>query len=189
MASVRRRGDLTRITLDREEAGLLVSLVGQVSTMLEADQPPATPSDSTLEQLVAGLDASTELPQDPILQRLLPDGYRDDPEAAEEFRRLTNSDLRATKLAALHQISDDLADAQAEEVGKKVQVELEDAASEAWLHGINDVRLALGTHLDIRDEGDAELRANAVTDDARASYAIYDWLTWLQESIVRQLLG
>lgn len=190
MASVRRRGDLTRVTLDREEAVLLVSLVTQVARMLEVGQPDveADPNATTFEQLVAGLDATAETPEDPILKRLLPDGYNDDPESAEEFRRLTDSELRATKATALHRVRDDVAAAEAKDGGKKVQVDIDEAAAEAWLHGVNDVRLALGTHLDIREEGDAEERANAVTEDVRASYAIYDWLTWLQESIVRQLI-
>ena len=32
-----------------------------------------------------------------MLARLLPDGYRDDPEAAGEFRRYTESALRSAK--------------------------------------------------------------------------------------------
>jgi hypothetical protein len=159
--------------------------------MLEVGQPDndTDPNATTFEQMVAGLDATAETPDDPILLRLLPDGYNDDPEAAEEFRRLTDAELRATKVTALQRVRDDVTAAEAKEGGKKVQVGLDEAAAEAWLHGVNDVRLALGTHLDIRDEGDAEQRANATTDDMRASYAIYDWLTWMQESIVRFLIG
>jgi hypothetical protein len=185
MTSVRRKGEHIRVSLDREEAVLLVSLVSQVTSMLEvADQEPEA-GGSTFEQMVAGLDLlDAEQPDNPILLRLLPDGYRDDPEAAGEFRRLTDSDLRATKGRALHRLIDDVA--AAEDTGKKLRIDLDDEAAESWLHAINDVRLALGTHLDIQEEGAEEQRAGA--DEAtQATYAIYDWLTWMQEAIVRPL--
>jgi len=53
-------------------------------------------------QLVDMLDAATTDPQsaltDPAFQRLLPDAYRDDAEAAAEFRRFTSDDLLAAKV-------------------------------------------------------------------------------------------
>ena len=52
-----------------------------------------------------------ETPRDPALLRLLPDGYRNDDDAAGEFRRLTESGLRATKRAALQRLVDDLTSA------------------------------------------------------------------------------
>ena len=39
----------------------------------------------------------TMAPEDPVLARLLPDGYRDDPEAAGEFRKYTEPSLRSAK--------------------------------------------------------------------------------------------
>ncbi len=38
------------------------------------------------------------IPEDPVLARLLPDAYRDDPEAAGEFRRYTEPALRSVWL-------------------------------------------------------------------------------------------
>jgi Domain of unknown function (DUF2017) len=194
MTSVRRRGEHIRVSLDREEAVLLVSLVSQVTSMLNVEANPVeeqTPESegSTFEQMVAGLDlGGAEQPDNPILLRLLPDGYRDDPEAAEEFRRLTDSELRTTKGRALHRLIDDVAAAEGEDSGKKLKIDLDDEAAESWLHAINDVRLALGTHLDIQEEGAEEQRADA-NEATQATYAIYDWLTWLQEAIVRPLIN
>jgi hypothetical protein len=189
MTSVRRRGEHIRVSLDREEAVLLVSLVSQVTSILEVQDQEPEAGGSMFEQMVAGLELQdAEQPDNPILLRLLPDGYRDDPEAAGEFRRLTDSDLRASKGRALHRLIDDVAAAEAEESGKKLKIDLDDEAAESWLHAINDVRLALGTHLDIQEEGAEEQRADA--DEAtQATYAIYDWLTWLQEAIVRPLIN
>lgn len=193
MASVRPRGELIRISLGREEAALLVSLASQVAALLRGEdaQGPDTQGgdESSFEQLVAGLDAGPPPPQGPILERLLPAGYRDDPEAAEEFRRLTDGELRATKGRALQRMLDDVATAGGLASGKTLKIDLEADAAESWLHAINDVRLALGTHLDIREEVQSEQRANALDEQERDSYAIYDWLTWLQESIVRPMLG
>ncbi len=38
-----------------------------------------------------------DAPADPVLARLLPDAYQEDPEAASEFRKYTESSLREAK--------------------------------------------------------------------------------------------
>ena len=55
-----------------------------------------------IEELAAAIGATgpTSPPEDPVLARLLPDAYRDDPEAAGEFRRYTEQGLRSGKVAA-----------------------------------------------------------------------------------------
>src|SRR5215831_4992308 len=54
------------------------------------------------EDLAAMIGATgpSSPPADPVLARLLPDAYRDDPEAAGEFRRYTEQGLRSGKVAA-----------------------------------------------------------------------------------------
>jgi hypothetical protein len=133
--------------------------------------------------LVAELDAPTQSPDGPILERLLPDAYRDDPAAAGEFRRLTDGDLRATKRAALQHILDDLGQAGGSD--RDLKLSLDDAAATAWLHGLTDVRLALGVQLDITDDTLAERDAGAPVTPRDAELAVYDWLTWLQDALVR----
>jgi hypothetical protein len=110
----RTRGGGARAWIAASEASLLRSLVGQVMTLIgpEGSEPPRGPSAlagwediDALEALLAqpGGPASGEdpeepqAPDDPVLARLLPDGYRDDPEAAGEFRRYTESGLRSAK--------------------------------------------------------------------------------------------
>lgn len=174
MASVRRRGGIVRVTLDDEEAALLASLAGEVVALL--DPPDATSSDA-LEELVGISDRPVPLPEDPALRRLLPDAYRDDAAAAAEFRRLTDIELRTGKTAALRRIATDVA--------QPPVVALDDEGVERWLHGLNDIRLAFGTRLEVGEDIDAERASRSPEDPHYAALAVYDWLTWLQESLVR----
>lgn len=193
MGSVRRRGEVIRLTLDRDEAGLLVSLMSQVRGLLAVpaagESVPGGEEPESFEDLVAGFDLPAHLPEGPILERLLPDAYRDDPDAAQEFRRLTDTELRTTKGQALQRVLDDLAIAGGLNQPRSIKVDLDEDAAQPWLHALNDVRLALGTHLGIRDEGDAARVARTPENPLLAEYAIYDWLSWFQESIVRELTG
>ena len=102
------RGGGARAWLAAAEASLLRSLVGQIMSLVEpedpADEPAEGPADdrdaelAALEAMVHGPGAD-KIPEDPVLARLLPDGYRDDPEAAGEFRRYTEPALRSAKHA------------------------------------------------------------------------------------------
>jgi hypothetical protein len=119
-------------------------------------------------------------PDDPVLARLLPDAYRDDTEAAGEFRRFTEQELRSGKLAAAQTVLDTLP-----EDGGRIELTEEDA--QVWLRALNDVRLALGVRLDITEDT-AQRSHDLDPADPRAAYLwIYDWLTYLQETLVRAL--
>ena len=119
-------------------------------------------------------------PDDPVLARLLPDAYRDDTEAAGEFRRFTEQELRSGKLAAAQTVLDTLP-----EEGGRVELTEEDA--QVWLRALNDVRLALGVRLDITEDT-AQRTQDLDPADPRSAYLwVYDWLTYLQETLVRAL--
>ena len=124
-----------------------------------------------------------EPPDDPALARLLPDGYRDDPQAAAELRRLTEASLRAAKIGQARRLLDDLP-------AGGGAVSLDEEAANAWLGALNDVRLALGTRLEITEDTDIEavVRADPNGEDAYR-FAIYDWLTFLQDTLVLALSG
>jgi hypothetical protein len=128
----------------------------------------------------AGLD-EPELPDDPVLARLLPDGYRDDPDAAREFRKFTESSLRSAKVRAAKRLLATLPPN-----GGKIRLSSADA--EAWLRSLNDVRLALGVRLGVTEELDG-LDEDAAVDDPRFAYIlfIYHWLAELQDSLVTAL--
>jgi hypothetical protein len=58
---------------------------------------------------------------------------------------------------------------------------LTDEQAQAWLFALNDVRLALGTVLDVTEDMPDELPP----DDPRAPHlGVYHWLTWVQDSLI-----
>ena len=122
-----RHGDIYRATFGEAEAGVLHQVFGEVATLLSDGSERA----------------------DPVLERFFPDVYTDDPEQSAEFRRYTESDLRAAKLdqvgAILAELPVDGGD-----------VTLSEEQSEAWLRALTDARIALGLRLDIRDDTDLE---------------------------------
>ena len=186
MGSVRRKGQLVRVTLELDEVALLRNLVAQVLALLDPGEPAA--GADPLEQFVGLSSAAVDAPTDPALQRLLPDAYSGDDAAAGEFRRLTDSDLRTTKRLALQQILDSLDVAEPTRSGA-VRVGLEEAAATSWLPALTDVRLALASRLGI-DEGVDEERL--IVEPGTARYdeiALYDWLSWLQDALVRAVTG
>jgi len=127
-----------------------------------------------------GLSENSELPDDPVLARLLPDAYRDDPEASGEFRRYTERGLRSGKAAAARTVLETLPRG-----GGRVR--LSGPQAQAWLRALNDVRLALGVRLEVTDDFDQHV-ADIRPDDPRSAYAgVYQWLAFLQETLVHAL--
>lgn len=111
---------------------------------------------------------------DPAMARLYPPAYEDDPIRNLEFERIVGDDLtsqRLTSIAAMEGSID--ADRLTEE-----QVL-------SWLGVLNDLRLVLGTRLEITEETTHE---DFAADDPRAqSFALYAYLTWLVDAIVSSL--
>jgi hypothetical protein len=192
MAGFRRtpRGVSARFT--PAQAGIVRNLVGQVADLVggpgAAEAPPASgpgapETDGDLPPEFAAIlasDVPAAPPEDPVLARLLPDAYGDDPEAAGEFRRYTEQDLRSGKVAAARTVLATLPSA-----GGRVRLSAGDA--EAWLRSLNDVRLALGVVLGINEDYEREFGGLAPEDPREAYLHVYDFLTYLQETLVRAL--
>lgn len=188
MSQIDRTGDGIRVRLENEESALVRTLMEQLVELLGEPAEPAEPGEpGGAEQEPAGLaELNAQLgiadrgkPADPVLERLFPDGYQDDSDAAGEFRRYTEIGLRDGKREAAAVVLATLGSAASE------GVVLDREQAQAWLRALNDVRLALGTRLDITEEW-YEQAAQLSWDDPRyAMYAAYDWLTMLQESMVR----
>ena len=166
------RGGGARAWLAASEASLLRNLVGQVMTLIapEGPEPPPSPP---------GGDAPAA-PQDPVLARLLPDGYRDDPEAASEFRRFTEPALRSAKQQVAQQMLETLPAA-----GGRIALTQEQAM--AWLKALNDVRLALGIRLGVTEDFEEQWGRLAQDDPQWAAFEVYAWLGAVQESLVQAL--
>jgi hypothetical protein len=141
-----------------------------------------------------GLGDDPSRPTDPVVLRLFPDGYRNDDEAADEFRRFTERSMRelkadsaATVLASLEAVG--VTDSAKEDVSKreKIRLRLNPAAAQAWLRTLTDLRLALGTRLGV-EEGDEEHWDSLADGDTRRHiHDVYEWLGWVQETLVRAL--
>jgi hypothetical protein len=168
------------------QATIVRSLVSQIIELVsDEDEPeragtqPDRGDQSGQDDLAAqlGLSDNAELPVDPILARLLPDAYADDPDAAAEFRRYTEISLRSGKVAAAQTVLDTLP-----ESGGKVRLKTEDA--QAWLRALNDVRLSLGVVLGVTDDFDDQMEDLSAEDPRAAYVGVYQWLGYLQESLV-----
>ena len=177
------RGGGVRASLAGAEASLLRSLVGQVMALVEPeDREPGLGDDdelAALEAMVHGPGAE-EPPEDPVLARLLPDGYRDDPDAAGEFRKYTEPGLRSAKYAAAQEMLDTLPDE-----GGRIQLTQDQALS--WLKALNDVRLALGVRLGVTEEFEQQWAKLKPDDPQWTAFEVYAWLGAVQESLVQAL--
>jgi uncharacterized protein DUF2017 len=184
----RRRGGVVA-TFSGFEADLLRSLASQLVELLRNER--ATPhEEDPLEQMLDFSGPTTE-PDDPVLARLFPTAYQHDEEAAAEFRRFTEGTLRDNKASAAVLVIETLEEAglpdQLGEEDITVDVELDHDAALTWMKSLTDVRLALGTRLGV-EQDDEELWLALPDDDPRAHvYDIYQWVGYLQETLVEAL--
>jgi hypothetical protein len=112
-------------------------------------------------------------PDDPALRRLFPPAHAD-PESEEQYRELVRDQLVAGRARAVDVVRSTLSE--------KV---LSEEEADAWLRGLNDLRLVLGTRLDITEETDFELELES--RGRGRELAVYAYLTWLQEQFVEAL--
>ncbi len=173
------RGGRARLvaTLDRQEAAVLRGLVGEVLRMLEtrtAEHP-----DDELATLTGLTTGPSTRPEDPVLARLLPDFASDDTSLAGVLRELHEPELIAAKTDAANIVLATLPAAGG-------RVELSPVEADAWLAALNDVRLALGTALDVSEDMPDELPP----DDPRAGHlGVYHWLTYVQDGLVQSRMA
>jgi hypothetical protein len=185
-----RRSGLVIANFTGFEADLLRSLASQLVELLRNEE--AVPSEA-MDPFEAMMDFSgpTSEPEDPVLARLFPSAYTEDEEAASEFRRFTEGTLRDGKATAAAAIIDDLEEAglpaELEEDGLHVDVELDDPTAVTWMRSFTDIRLALATRLGV-EEDDQDYWRQLPDDDPRAqAHDIYEWVGYLQETLVEAL--
>lgn len=192
--------------LDDEERLVVARIVADVAGLLGAEpfgldteDHPATASDidDPFEHL-RGLEESIKEPSDPAILRLLPNAAPADREAADEFRRLTDGELRATKTRRLRRMWEQLSLDGAQEWVVQADAALATAAA------LTDVRLVLASRLGLATDEDAtrlheeiDLATHALETDDDATLPIdhervwlgmlYQALSWLQETLVECL--
>lgn len=163
-------GKLT-LKLDAAEQGVLLQLFEQMGGLLEVADNDA---DSDPLASLLNMSGSTQISDDPALARLFPDGYSNDAHASADFRRFTEQDLRAHKVAALATVCKTLSDWK----GKSTITEQQ---AQDWLKAINDLRLVLGTRLEITDESETDFEAD------EPGIHLYNYLTYLQGTLIDAL--
>jgi len=186
-----RDGGVT-VRLSGGEATLLRTLVVPVMELLNdparpsAPSEPAAPDDSAdiladLEKQFSSPDEpDPELPADPVVARLLPDAYQDDPEKAGEFRKYTESSLREAKKYFAQTLLETLPPE-----GGKVRLTGDQARD--WLRALNDIRLMFGVRLEVTEEFEEQLAALDPQDPRLPAFEVYGWLGAVQDSLVHAL--
>ncbi len=191
----RRRGGLLA-TFEPGEAHVIASLTSQVVELLR-DRNGESASDPDPLAGELGLSGGpSQPPDDPVLRRLLPDAYRDDSGEAAEFRRFTERSLTSAKVANAETVLATLKDAGLDETSfdeqdaeeqEPLEVELDAEAVQAWLRTLTDVRLSLAVRLGIESDEDAMLLHQSDDEAVHAMAELYDWLGYVQETLVTAL--
>ena len=117
-------------------------------------------------------DLLAETTDDPSLRRLFPTAYHDDPERDREYQQLVRDELLERRLAALDTLETTLA-----------ATEVDEDELSAWLRALNDLRLVLGTRLDVTEDH-PELDPE---DPDAPAHAVYDYLAFLLSEAVDAL--
>jgi len=164
MSLFQRHGEHCVAVFPPEEAGVLRQVAAEVIGLLTDD------FDRT----------------DPVVDRLFPDLYREDPAAAAELREFTEGELKTAKIDQAGAILAVLPT----NGGTMVQLDAEEA--EAWLRALNDGRLALGVRLELTDDSDLvdEIDDAVMADPTSVrvrQLTMYHYLTMLQESLLGAL--
>jgi hypothetical protein len=164
-------GGKITLKLDDAEQGVLFQLFEQMAELLN-DSESESSADPLAKML--NMSGSTQISDDPALARLFPDGYTDDEHASADFRRFTEQDLRATKIAALATVRENLNDWTGKSTVSAQQ-------AQDWLKALNDLRLVLGTRLEITDEVETDFEAD------EPGIHLYNYLTYLQGTLIDSL--
>ncbi|MFJ3541888.1 DUF2017 domain-containing protein [Streptomyces rubiginosohelvolus] len=196
------------VALDEVEISILRSLAVQLLELIGPGDQPADGEDPLAALFAEG---PSKPPADPALARLFPDAYGGPggPEGSEgavgagkpeeeqelrersaEFRRFTEMDLRTGKrddALAVVRTLDALSPAQ--DGGAVLTLTGDECLS--WLRSLNDLRLTIGTRLEVSDEDQGEegsLYRLPDSDPRKPMVMAYLWLGALQESLVETLM-
>ena len=194
--------------LDGEEKSIIAQVAQETADLIRGDLGidaggdalrRAAESEDPLRRLeaeFAGREART--PSDSAVRRLFP-AASEDPDLAAEYRRLGQRDLAEGKIADLRHVMSIL-DATGGEHGEVV---LDEDEALSMLRALNDVRIVLADRLGLQRDGDFDTvrmlqqigeqveGAESLGDDEHVGsdivIAVYELLSWLQESLLRAL--
>ena len=192
MHRFKKRGGVISTDLTADEVQLLETLTGELIGLVddgrsgEQESTRSTADDDPFAAWAAEMadNDPVQPPTDPVLQRLLPDAYPQDPKASAEFRRFTDRNLRQKKITDAEVVLAHLAATQ----GGAEHLRIPADEVGAWLRTLTSLRLAVAGRLGITDNQAAEELAQMPDDDPRAFLAsVYDWLGFAQETLVTVL--
>jgi len=152
----RERDGSFTVRLSEPEQLLLKSLLAQLRTLLK-------------------LEGGGEITEDSGVRRLFPTAYpgRDDLEA--EYQGMVHDDLLGQRLAAIDGVEETI-----------VLPSVDEEQLGIWMRTFNDLRLVLGTRLDVSEDDTGPIDPD---DPDAAAQAAYEYLGWLLENIVQALTG
>jgi hypothetical protein len=153
MADIRPSGADLLVSLEANEADVLRALLDELRDVIEEAE---------------GVDRS-------VMERLFPKAYADEADAAA-FAELVGDELRSQKRAAIETMRAQLG------AQGPTEVTVTSSDKDTWLPVINDLRLAIGTKLDV-DE-DKMGRPLDPTDPEAPALSVMHWLGWMQESLL-----
>ena len=105
---------------------------------------------------------------DPSFRRLFPPAY-DDAEHEKAYRNLAGDELLDGRREALELLA-----------ATARNDYLSPAEADAWLRALNDLRLVLGTRLDVQED-------TLIDRPQSPELALYGYLSWVQEQLVAAL--
>ena len=174
------------------ELDLIASLLRDVVAILGEDVSVVDVTDDPLDALARELAPVREPSFDPVIDRLLPD-MSEDPDEARELRELTESGIRYTKVSNLTAVYRELSNSSGRIFVPENDIPI-------WMSALNDLRLVLGTRLDIHDHERAEEvshRAGEIADGIHADseltedeevenqlMLVYAMVSWWQDSLI-----
>jgi hypothetical protein len=165
------------LRLSENERSIIRALVGDLRTIIGDQTPtPGVWEAGADDEAGAGDEAdgpATAAPvaADPVLARLYPDVRPEDPAWSASFRDLVRGDLDDARRENLAVVEESI---EARTV--------DDGQAEAWLHVLNDVRLVLGTRLEVSEE-DEQAGLDPEDPDAAAK-VVYAYAGYLEAQFV-----
>ena len=138
-----------------------------------------------LEMIPDLLDSVGAAEGDPALRRLTPSAYPEDPDAQEEYGRLTQPELERER-SADRRVLDELLTAR-QQAGPEEAKVLGEEGAEALLRVMNESRLTLAARLGIEDE--AWEKAPDRPDQESPAMMLLRYLTFLQEALIQTMTG
>ncbi|MEU2022936.1 DUF2017 domain-containing protein [Streptomyces sp. NPDC016469] len=179
------------VALDEVEIAILRSLAVQLLELIGPGDEPAEGEDPLAALFAEG---PSEPPADPALARLFPEAYGDEDDelraASAEFRRFTENDLRTRKREDALVVVRTLDALTPAGEGAAVLTLTADECRN-WLGSLNDLRLTIGTRLEVGDEDEGEessLYRLPDSDPRKPMVMAYLWLGALQETLVETMM-